>query len=300
MARASAGADDTTELWQVQLVGPNARCFNFKILAVMREAVLEHPNQKVRAVQDVEKVLGVRVVLGAPAQVGKSDPDDVGFVDWQLVIYSCGLPCVLDFIRFILDYKVRKGIEIASMPPMAVYMVDKSRGLPSSSLPSPWFQLKDTCIEMPKPFAALPPKGRRHVLMQLDILRRGTRSIEDNLIIASDANEEEGGLEEGRAQPEGTYALTFFGNIFPFKDRFDAQGIPLSLTTTDAAGQMSYTRSLGLRMDAPSKLKVLEVLVDVLKGLPLYFINMTSEDDPMARWLLQQPTVAQAESAGEP
>ena len=294
-----AGADTSTELWQVQLAGPNARCFSFKIMAVMREAVLEHPNVKVRTAQDVESVLGLRVVLGTPAPVGPSDPDGVGFVDWQLVIYSCGLPVVLDFIHFILDYKVRKEIEIASLPLLAVHVIG-SAGSPPPSLSSPWFYLKDTRIEIPKPFSALPPKGRRHLLMQLDVLdKKGDNKEEDKGTLEMEQVESVG-EEKDQSQPDPTYAITFFGNIFPFKDRFDEQGIPVTLTVTNAVGQKSYTRYLEVSMDAPSKQKVLGVLEGVLKGLPLYFINMADKNDPMAAWVLQQPSIVQSESAGGP
>lgn len=71
----------------------------------MKEAIAVHPNEEVRTVQDIPKKLLVRLNLGGPALDGPSDPDSVGFIDWQCVIYSSGLHAALNFIHFILEYK---------------------------------------------------------------------------------------------------------------------------------------------------------------------------------------------------
>ena len=55
-------------------------------------------------------------------------------------------------------------------------------------------------------------------------------------------------------------------------------------------------RFLDLKMDDASKQKVREVLEDVLKGHPLYLINMAGAADPMAAWL-QQQTILHVETA---
>ena len=251
----------------------------------MKDAVLEHPNPEVRTLQDIERVLRVRLVLGSPAQVGPSDPDQVGFVDWQLVIYSCGLSAALDFIHFILNYKVQKRI-LATMPELAVHVRSAGSTTPSF-LPSPWQILSGTALAMPKPFGAMPPKGRRHVLVQLEGPRR-----------QDDMEEDEKPKAEGNGEDaEATYTLSFYGNIYPFKDRFEDSGVPGALTVINTSQQKDYVRYLLLKLDDASKDKVQEVLVDVLKKLPLFFINMAGDDDPMASWLLLQPSIVEAESA---
>ena len=53
---------------------------------------------------------------------------------------------------------------------------------------------------------------------------------------------------------------------------------------------------MDLKMDDASKQKVREVLEDVLKGHPLYLINMAGAADPMAAWL-QQQTILHVETA---
>lgn len=243
----------------------------------MRDAILEHPNPEVRALPDVEKVLRIRLVLGAPAQVGPSDPDEVGFVDWQLVIYSCGLSGALEFIHFILSYKVQKRF-LRAMPDLAVH-VACSGCSPLLPLPAPWQMLEGTAVDMPQPFSALPPKGRRHVLAQLEGPSK------------EDVTEE--GTEEDEA--EATYTLTFRGNIYPFKDRFEDYGVPGALAAINEPQQNDYVRYLVLKLDDASKQKVQEVMEDVLMALPLFFINMAGDADPMAAWLLQQPSIMEAE-----
>ena len=141
---------------------------SYRFMTVVKDAILEHPNQEVRTLQDVEKILQIRCILGSPAQVGESDADKDGFLDWQLVLYSCNLEGALGFIHFILDYKVRKNV-LAGMPELAVHAAHTGRS-PLPSLPPPWRKVDSGALAVPKPFSALPPPGRRHVLAQLERL----------------------------------------------------------------------------------------------------------------------------------
>ena len=105
----------------------------------------------------------VRFVAGSPALAGPSDPDEVGFLPWQLAMYSTSLDATLVFIHFILDYKVQQGY-LHSMPELVANVF----GNGNVSLPAPWQKLEDASVAMLGPFNALPPRGRRHVLAQLD------------------------------------------------------------------------------------------------------------------------------------
>jgi hypothetical protein len=71
--------------------------------------------------------------------------------------------------------------------------------------------------------------------------------------------------------------------------------VPGALTVINPSQHKDYVRFLELKLDDACKQKVQEVLEDVLKGLPLYFINMAGSADPMASWLLQQPNIVEAE-----
>ena len=251
----------------MQVVGEKS-AFAFMILAVVKDALLEHPDARVRSLKDVESILKVRLVVGSPAHEGPSDPDGVGLLDWQVAVYSQGLGAALDFIKFIVEYKVRQGV-LNAIPELLAHVAD-GNGTP---LPAPWEQVTgSTTVPMPKPFSALPPKGRRHVLAQLE--RQEAR-------------------EEDNQAP--IYTMAFYGNLYPFKDGFEDAGIPGGYAATNAAGQRDYARYLEFTAEASSERKLRLVFEDILKGMPVYFIDMVGEDDAMAAWVRQQPSVVQGE-----
>lgn len=267
-------------MWQVQLCGDNKGAFAFRVLTVAKDALQEHPDTRVRTLRDLETVLQVRLIVGSPAQAGPSDPDEVGFVDWQVVLYSTSLPAALAFIHFILDYKAQKGYA-SRVPDLAVHAVDADVG----ALPDPWILLADSSFIPPKPFSVLPPKGRRHVILQLEQSKEGKPGVQ---------SEEE---DEADEKEEMTYLLTFYGGIYHFKDRFEDLGVPGALVAINASEQKDYVRYLEIKLDPQSQDQVLMVLDCVLKGIPLYFVNMLGDADPMALWLQEQPSVFQAEEA---
>ena len=281
------GADAKADLWQVQLAGEGKGAFSFKITTVMKDAVLEHPNPAVRTLQDVEKKLGVRLILGAPAQGGASDPDDVGFLDWQHVIYSCGLDAALNFIHFILDFKLQKRY-LSSMPQLFLHVASPGSSAPPA-VPLHWQALQDSSITVPKPFNAMPPRTRRHVLLQLDVAAEAGKA-------EAEVSTDRKGTEEAENHGK-SYALTFYGNIYPFKDAFEEYGVAGAWAAIRASEEKKdYVRFLELKVDEASKKKVADVLNCVLRGLPLYFINMVGEADPMASWVQQQPSILHTET----
>ena len=71
--------------------------------------------------------------------------------------------------------------------------------------------------------------------------------------------------------------------------------IPGAVVAKGAAGQPDYVRYFEVAYEASSMQKVILVLEDVLKGMPVYFVNMAGSDDVMAVWLGQQPSIVQAE-----
>eukprot|EP00438_Fugacium_kawagutii_P024025 Skav236731 [mRNA] locus=scaffold8096:6013:7347:- [translate_table: standard] len=233
------------------------------------EALQEYPDVRVRNLRDLEAVLQLRLVIGTPPKTGTSDPDGVGIVDWQLAIYSGagGVEAALNFIHYILEIKVRKGY-ITRMPALAARLLLQDAPV----LPAPWQAVTDDSVVIPKAFAALPPKGRRHVLSQLDPQER-----------------------ENDASDQETYMLTFYGGVYPFKDRLDGYRVPGALLPTGNDKQ-EYVRYLECSLDAESQERVRAVLGTALLGVPLYFINGARSGDPMAAWLLQQPSVIDGEA----
>eukprot|EP00438_Fugacium_kawagutii_P012018 Skav218160 [mRNA] locus=scaffold5213:3018:4198:+ [translate_table: standard] len=271
-----------TPLWQVQLAG-NVKAFAFRILAVMKDALVKHPNPNVRSLKDVEEQLQVRLIVGTPAISGPSDPDGVGFVDWQPVIYATNLETALSLIHFVLDYKVQTNL-LPGMPDLGLHVA--GGGAPDP--PAPWQTLgAGQSITLPSPFRVLPPKGRRHVLAQLE----------------KDAAEE--GQHDDDESPTGSdgaiYTLTFRGALYPFKDRFDDRDVPGSFVETDATGgNRDYARFLQFKSgDQEARQQVQAVLKDVLQGMPVYFINMAGDSDLVAAWLRRFPSIIQAESVAD-
>lgn len=106
--------------------------------------------------------------------------------------------------------------------------------------------------DLSKPFGALPPRGRRHVLAQL---------------------EKEEGLDERWRQPASKVHPHFYGAIYQFKDAFDRGQIPGAYMETGIADQQDYVRCVELINEANAMQKVLLVLHNVLKGMPVYFEN---------------------------
>lgn len=263
----------------MQLTGPAKGNFSYQLLSTVREALLEHPNPKVRSLADVETVLQLRVILGGPPPSGRSDPDNVGLVDWQLVLYCTGSSpsTALDFVNFLLQYKMQKG-SLSVLPDLQVHMVTGA----ADELPPPWRCADAAQISVPKPFGALPPKGRRHVLAQLE--KEEAEGIEDS---------ERGGSQQAK------YILTFYGAIYQFKDAFDQAQIPGAYMETSTADQRDYVRYVELTHEANAMQKVLLVLQDVLKGLPVYFVNMVDPADTMVAWVQEQPSIIAAESTSD-
>lgn len=238
----------------MQLSG-NVKAFAYRVLTVLKDALLEHPDPRVRAPKDLEEVLQLRLIVGSPPQSGPSDPDRVGFVDWQPVIYASNLNTALTFIHFMLEYKVQKDL-LPSMPELAVYVTSDNAPAP----PAPWQAVTPGRItSLPSPFCVLPPKGRRHVLAQLE----------------KDTEDKEGEEDSQNSTTSAEYILTFRGNLYPFKEQFDDKEVPGTFVEMDATGQKDYARFLQFSPDdEKAKIQVQSVLEIVLQGMPIYFINM--------------------------
>eukprot|EP00435_Cladocopium_sp_Y103_P022180 s362_g5.t1 len=248
-----------------------------EVLTVAAEALREYPDPRVRSLKDLEEVQQLRLVIGSPAKSGESDPDGVGLIDWQLAIYSGagGVDTALNFIHYILEYKIRKGY-VTRMPELAARVFFPE----AVTLPLPWQELKDESIVLPKPFAALPPKGRRHVLAQLD---------------PKEPESDQTGEGSDGLGP-AAYQLTFYGGIYHFKERFENLRVPGTLLPTSNPAKRDYVRYVDIGLaNAAAEQRILAVLNSVLLGLPVFFVNSIGSDDPMALWLLQQPSVIEGE-----
>lgn len=105
--------------------------------------------------------------------------------------------------------------------------------------------------------------------------------------------------EEQQAETEEEkYVLSFFGGIYPFKERFDARRVLGGPVAKDGAeDQKEYVRFLdGLTLrDEQSEERIRIVLEDVLRGMPVFLINSTTRRNGMAAYLLTLGSVVRGE-----
>ena len=233
-------------------------------MSTVKEFLVNNPDPNARDPQGFEKTHHLRVLSGGPPVTGPIDVDGVGVQKWQTVIYAAGddPSAPLDFIHQILLHKVSKG-HLTHMP-LVLHLPD---GGFQGPLHSPW-QLGDTADQaannLPKPFAACPPRGRRHVLAMLE-----KEEVDGNI----------------------RYSFCVYGGIYVFRSRFDELQIAAGDVPLDATTQV-YVRFVKFSDLEDGENVLTSVLEGCLLRLPIYFMNRTGdEDDEVVQWILEQPGV---------
>ncbi|CAJ1412829.1 unnamed protein product [Effrenium voratum] len=290
------GLETDVPLWQVQIVGSAKDAFGpGKALKFSREALLEHPDKDVRCLESLEKVLRVKLNIGAPPAQGVIDPDDVGVVPWNVAVYCAGADPspALDFVTFVLDHKKRVG-ELAVVPRLG--LLTTPRGFDFGKDFSRWVRMD---FPLPKPFAVGPPKGRRHVVCQLELARAEAAGGGEEQPEEED-DEEKPSQGSGRAEnPAGgrRYSLLFYGGIYAYRGRFDEKDVPGAHAPSPSGRDRDYVRALEVEDSSEGKLTIQEIFADVLLGVPLHFVNAASAEDPLAKWVAEQESVLATEMA---
>ena len=273
------GASKDDPLWQLQVSHSGRNSFGYQVLAVAREALLEHPNSSIRDLDQLESVLHVRLVNGAPPHTGPLDPDGVGLEAWQVVLYSTSTTSALDIVHFIMKHKVGKG-QILHLPTMTAACQDGSL----VSVPDPW-TLDARPAQLLKPFAALPLRGRRHILCQLE--------VEHQTASKADVPESQQEDEQTAAEPEtsNTYIFSVFGGIYLYKDLFDAANIAGGFVA-QADNTRDYVRFLQVVDNEEGREKLTAVLEEVLLNVPVFLIDSTGmANNSLVQWLGEHPSV---------
>ncbi|CAE7237839.1 hypothetical protein AK812_SmicGene43929 [Symbiodinium microadriaticum] len=237
--------------------------FGYKVVAMAREALQDHPNPELRDLRGLETAWKVKLLSGAPAKENE-DPDGVGLQDWQVVLYCAGSSpnAALDLVHLILKHKVNKGHAVV-MPNLCVAAPPQCDLL---ILPEPWVLFP--AAEMLPPFGAVPPSGRRHILGQLEIKEARGDSQAENIL----------------------YIFSLFGGIYLFRELFEASGIPG--TYIKQGGDSDYMRYMEFTDSDEHKEQIQHVLQNVLLRRPVYFINGTGDaDNGMAVWMIAQDSV---------
>ena len=276
-------------LWQLQIRhNPAQRMngFGSQLLATVRDALQSYPTPEIRDLKTLEDQEQILIYNGGPGRNGEHDPDKVGLEPWQAVIYQGGEDPnkALDFIHFIMKHKIRKG-QIIQMPKLLV--VSREEALPAD-LPDAW-ELSSQAAPH-KPFAAVPPKQRRHILCQLEI----KECPEQN----DQAVPDEQTIPDSEAEEDSDYIFSLFGGMYNYRDLLDAANINGGYVEIDENGTREYVRMLQIKNDRDGRAQIQSLLEDVLCKLPLYFINATEKaNDPLARWIKEQPSIVPSEQS---
>lgn len=265
------GAD--VPLWQLQFTGRDHRMLTRQLLTALKTYLEQQPDSTVKTPQDMEDNWGIRVLNGGPPMTGERDPDNVGILPWQAAIYCAGETPqkALELIVDILRHR-----NLSAMPPLFLWCQQKLNFEP----PTPWVTCEPALIQPPTPFAAPPPRGRRHIICQLERQRNSSETEETEEI---------------------KYMITTFGGIYTFRSRFDQQMIQGERVTAAEGDKANYVRYLeDLKPNCQqSRRRVESLLVDVLMKVPVYLINAVGSRDPMATWVLSLDTVCHCESIAD-
>ena len=285
----------TEALWQLQITHGGRQSFGYQLLGVCREALQQHPNENVRDPLHLETEMHIRILSGAPPQTGHPDPDGVGLEAWLPVVYAPTPADGMNIVHFIMKHKISAG-QVLQMPHLiALFPAEQPTEVPT--VPVPWVVQPKHTLQM-KPFNALPPRGRRHVLMQVELA--------DVLPTQGSppANHEAADSEDEQTQkndlPISTYAIMFFGSLYSFRELFDAANIQGGTVPRPDGTKDEYVRHMKATYSDDDKQKLKTILEQVLLKVPVYLIDHTeSRDDPLVSWMLTQPSVHLGERSGE-
>ena len=261
-------------LWQLQIAHGGSQSFGYHLLQTSRDALLQHPNANVRNLVDLEKAMHIKILNGAPPQTGPADPDSVGLEAWLPVVYAPTPNDGMDIIKFILQHKVGAGHTV-QMPKLIAVFPDEE----APEVPEPWVVQNEHALQLPT-FKALPPRTRRHLLMQVELEQSVNKP------------EQQGAQQQDTERRQSSYHVMFFGGIYPFKELFDAANVQGGLVPQPDGTKDEYVRHLRVTHAERDKDRLTTILDEVLLGTPVYLIDETEEEgDELIRWLLEQPSV---------
>ena len=262
-------------LYQIQFCGNAARSFTFQVLTSVKEMLEKGDDQEVKTLTDMEAKWHVRIITGAPQSTGRSDPDKVGIVDWAPALYCGGINPIkgLEVIHKTLEMKAQGQRFAQTLPQLKVW----TPGALTFQLPDPWVGCPAGEIVPPGPFNVQPPRGKRHVLAQLELQPKESE-------------------QESDEDEPVKFMLSFLGGIYPFREAFDHHQI-VGVQITKADGQKDYIRILDNLdpSDGKSEPRIRVVLDDILYGMPVYFVNKTPSSDLMAAVVLSMESVVHGE-----
>ncbi|CAE7280222.1 unnamed protein product [Symbiodinium sp. CCMP2592] len=101
---------------------------------------------------------------------------------------------------------------------------------------------------------------------------------------------------EMSSEEEDEYILCFWGNIYPYREAFDAKSLEGGRVDMETGSE--YVRSLKITNSDEDKERVADILENVLLSLPVYLINTTGTSaDELVHWLCKQDSVYLGEAS---
>lgn len=271
-------------LWQIQIYhrAAGAAEFGVDLIGTLKDALRHHPSSpRICTIKDLYHQAKAKVLNGGPCgDPAKEDPDGLGFVEWEPVIYVAGeTPFeALTVIRLILEQKVRED-RLPQLPSLhLVYPLAPGEKVPEGQLPRFWTaapaaaprQEPNDHASLPDPFSVLPPcQNRRHVLGHLQIA--------------------------AKKGPTGDklYNFKIFGGIGKFTNGFGRLRVPLTKTTVPTHPGTDMARTVR-NIDGGLKIRTYidRILREALCGVPLLlFTEVEDKHDCFVAWLLERPSI---------
>ena len=161
------------------------------------------------------------------------------------------------------------------------------------AVPQPW-KSSHFPLHGPKAFAALPPKGRRHILCLVELRQAATRTTSSQDSGPADETLMDVGADDNA---EAMYTLSIFGAIYPYREFFDAANITGG-HVKQQDGNRDYVRYVEVHNDDRGKNKMKSIFEQVLLNVPVYLIDSTrNPNDELVAWMCNLPSVELGETS---
>ena len=252
----NAAAD--VPVWQLQIVHDSRPSVTFGFLAALRAYL---PEEDLETLDELEQRKCLRVVIaGGQGQ----DPDGVGVKPWRVAMYAASSTPIaaLGFLAGFVQH-VGHSPEFANLGVPSLEIMGQSANHLDGSVPEPWHVTGNT-ISPAHAFDALPPRGRRHLLLTIE-----------------------------KEENSDCYSCMLSGNTWQYRNLFDQASIPGGYVGEEGADR-EYVRVLRhLVDDEDVHARIRDVLdADVLQGHAVFLVDETdTPDDEFVRWVRTLPSV---------
>ena len=290
------GRPRSMPLWQVQVSHEVHNGVGYMMNSTVKDVLPKFREGSAVTLEAMEKVHSIKYT-NTGGKNDNFDKDDIGLQPWRVAFYVAGANChaVLELLKLVVQRKLENG-QLILEPELQV--VGTSAVNLHGHLPEGWVYKQVT--EIANPFICLPPKGRRHLWLQVELSDGSTSQKSSTAAVQQESGEpreEEAAADSLPRSDEAAGATTswilmFFGGIYDFRDRFEAQGIEGGHVEQGSESK-DYVRKLVADLTAEGKETVLKILGDgVLRHAPVALLNATeAQDDPMVNWLLDQRAI---------